>query len=307
MNRKWSTVTIIILLMVFISYIVVDVALKEEKITAPASPAALTGIDDRWFVSMVFDPGKGQLSSVAITGKGDILLGGESFITCYDPDFKLLWEYKTGMPVTALSASGQNIYAAANGIILLLNIAGEKKEEWGPFESNAVITSLSSDEKNVAFADAVNKSVFILDKQGQVKSLIGKSTDPFTIPSLYFDVVLGGNNTVYVANTGNKRIEKRNFDGKILDSFGTSGSEPDAFCGCCNPAHFTPMERGFVTAEKGINRIKVISDKGGFIEFVSSVNSFVPPLPLDIASVDGKVIYGANPADSKLYVFKKKD
>jgi len=37
------------------------------------------------------------------------------------------------------------------------------------------------------------------------------------------------------------------------------------------------------------------------------VNNFVPPLPLDIASTDGKVIYGANPADSKLYVFKRKD
>jgi hypothetical protein len=43
-----------------------------------------------------------------------------------------------------------------------------------------------------------------------------------------------------------------------------------------------------------------------FVEFVSSVNNFVPPLPLDIASLDGKVIYGANPADSKLYVFRRK-
>jgi hypothetical protein len=39
------------------------------------------------------------------------------------------------------------------------------------------------------------------------------------------------------------------------------------------------------------------------VEFVSSVNNFVPPLPLDISSPGGKIVYGANPADSKLYVF----
>ncbi|MBG0860262.1 MAG: hypothetical protein IQL11_12220, partial [Bacteroidales bacterium] len=63
---------------------------------------------------------------------------------------------------------------------------------------------------------------------------------------------------------------------------------------------------GFVTAEKGINRIKILDQLGVFVEFVSSVNNFVPPLPLDIASLDGSLIYGANPADSKLYIFQRK-
>jgi len=41
---------------------------------------------------------------------------------------------------------------------------------------------------------------------------------------------------------------------------------------------------------------------------VSSENNFLASIPLDVAAdMDGKRIYAANPVDSKLYVFKRKD
>ena len=92
----------------------------------------------------------------------------------------------------------------------------------------------------------------------------------------------------------------------MTSSFGEPGMAPGAFCGCCNPAHFVITPDGFITAEKGINRIKVLDRKGDFVEFVSSENKFVPSIPLDLASADGKTLYAANPADSKLYVFSRK-
>lgn len=306
MNKRWSTITIIVLLLVFIGYIVIDIALKKE-ISHGSSPAIeASGVTDQWIVTKVFEPGKGQLNAVTVSDNRTIILGGESFIACYDSDFELLWEFKTEMPATALTVSGSNVYAAVQEIILVLNMNGEKVEEWGPYENNSLITSLASNESYVAFADAANKTVFILDKKGVVKSLIGKSGDPFIIPSPYFDVALNSETILFVANTGNRRIEKRNIDGTLLGFFGEPGTEPGSFCGCCNPAHFTLTPDGFVTSEKGINRIKLLNEKGEFVEFVSSVNDFVPPLPLDIASPDGKIIYGANPADSKLYVFRRK-
>jgi hypothetical protein len=306
MNKKWTTATIIILLLVFVSYFVIDITLKKE--TAPASQikAETTGPSDNWVVEKVIEPGKGQLEAVATSDNGTVYLGGESFILCYDPDLKLQWEYKTEMPVTALAVSGNNVYAAVKATILVLNLKGEKVEEWGPFEDNAMITSLTANGLYVAFADAANKTVFILDKKGVVRSLIGKSGEPFIIPSYYFDVALSVDNIIFIANTGNRRIERRNIEGTMLNFFGKPGIEPGAFCGCCNPSHFVLIPGGFITAEKGINRIKILDQNGNFVEFVSSVNNFVPPLPLDIASPDGKVIYGANPADSKLYVFRRK-
>ena len=306
MNRKWATITIIILLLVFIGYMVFDVALRKETPRSSPSASEASGPADQWIVTKVFEPTEGQLNAVATSENGNIFLGGEPFVACYDSDFKPVWEYKTEMPVTALAASEINLYAAVQGTILVLNLKGEKVDEWGPFEENSMITSLSVNDKYVAFADAANKTVFVLDKKGIVKSLIGNSEVPFIIPSPYFDIALGADNIIYIANTGNRRIERRNIEGKLLDFFGEPGTDPDAFCGCCNPAHFALIPGGFVTAEKGINRIKILSTDGKFIEFVSSVNDFIPPLPLDIASPDGKVIYGANPADSKLYVFERR-
>ena len=306
MSRLWTTVTIIILLLVFIVYMVFDLALKKD--TAPVSTLseAESVITDQWFVVKVFDPGKGQLNAVIVSGEGKIILGGESFIACYDTGFVLQWEYKTVLPVSALTLSQQKVYAVAGNIIEVLNMKGEKNDEWGPFEDKSLITSISANDTYVVVADAINKAIFVLDKEGDVKHIIGKSDEPFIIPSAYFDVVIGSDNIIYVANTGKRRIERRKIDGSLLDFFGEEGTAPGAFCGCCNPAHFAVIPGGFVTAEKGINRIKILSTKGEFVEPVSFSNKFIPSLPLDIASADGTIIYGANPADSKLYLFKRK-
>jgi hypothetical protein len=306
MNKKLNTILVSILLIVLIGYIIFDLVFKKENNPVNSAINISPGIEDKWMVSNVFEPGKGQLNAVTVSNNGNIILGGESFVACYDPDFKLLWEYKTDMPVSALAVSENNVYAAVQENILVLNIKGKKTDEWGPFEDKAIITSLASNESYVAFADAGNKLVFVLDKKGSVKSLIGKSGEPFYIPSSFFDLSIDKNNNLYLANTGNRRIETRNIDGKMLSSFGKPGMDPDAFCGCCNPAHFALIPGGFVTAEKGINRIKILNEKGDFVEFVSSVNSFIPALPLDLAATDGKIIYAANPADSKLYEFRRK-
>jgi hypothetical protein len=306
MNKKLNTILVSILLIVLIGYIIFDLVFKKENNPVNSAINISPGIEDKWMVSNVFEPGKGQLNAVTVSNNGNIILGGESFVACYDPDFKLLWEYKTDMPVSALAVSENNVYTAVQENILVLNIKGKKTDEWGPFEDKAIITSLASNESYVAFADAGNKLVFVLDKKGSVKSLIGKSGEPFYIPSSFFDLSIDKNNNLYLANTGNRRIETRNIDGKMLSSFGKPGMDPDAFCGCCNPAHFALIPGGFVTAEKGINRIKILNEKGDFVEFVSSVNSFIPALPLDLAATDGKIIYAANPADSKLYEFRRK-
>jgi len=95
-------------------------------------------------------------------------------------------------------------------------------------------------------------------------------------------------------------------EGDLKSYFGEPGTAPGAFCGCCNPAHFSVIPQGFVTAEKGINRIKILDRTGKFIEYVSSKNKFMASVPLDLTSIDGKSIYAANPADSKLYIFTRK-
>jgi len=306
MNKRWGSVIIIVIILVFVSYIVFDVALKEERSMKSDSSKDSAQVQANWYVSKVIEPGQGKLKAVAVTAKGNIILAGESYVACFDSIYKMMWNTPTEKPVTALSAEGEYIYAATVETILVLNGKGLITEEWGPFEDKAIITSVTANGNYVAFADAGNRIIMVLDKKGVVKSIIGNSGEPFVLPSAYFDMALGDNDTLYAANPGNRRVETRITDGTLLGYFGEPGTAPQAFCGCCNPAHFALITHGFVTAEKGINRIKILNKKGEFVEFVSSVNKFISSIPLDVASLDGKVIYAANPADSKLYEFRRK-
>jgi DNA-binding beta-propeller fold protein YncE len=306
MNKKWATLSIILVILIFLGFIIYDVAFKGEE-SAP-EPAAINdnGATDMWEVAMTADCVTGKLRAVAVSFDGNIFLAGDSFIAAFSADLKPLWEIKTTYPVTALSVSGDTIYAATQELIQVFDPKGVSITEWGPFEDKAIITSVSSNKSYVAFADAGNKIIFILDKKGEVRYMAGQTGEPFIVPSPYFDVALTADNRLIVANTGQRRVETRSLSGTLLGFFGEPGTAPGAFCGCCNPAHFALIPGGFVTAEKGINRIKLLNAKGEFTEFVSSVNKFVAPLPLDVASADGKTIYGANPADNKVYVFMRK-
>ncbi len=165
--------------------------------------------------------------------------------------FEKKWTLKMPARITALSADGDTVFAASEELIYLISLDGKMISEWGPYEANSIITSISAHGSHIAFADAGIKRIFILKKKGEVVSMIGQSDNRFIIPSPYFDVALFGSNLLYMANTGNHRIETWTTDGIFLEHCGEPGTAPGAFCGCCNPAHFAVVPQGFVTAEKG--------------------------------------------------------
>jgi len=306
MNKKAASILSVLIIVIFIGYIIFDTASPGVK-DISVNPEDIETTDiDKWVVSKIFDPEAGPLKAIAVSSLKSIFLAGDSWIACYDENLKLLWNLKTTKPVTALSISGDTLYASTIETILIISSGGEIKDEWGPFEDNAIITSITSNRSFVAFADAGNKIVVVLNKKGDLRTLIGKTGEQFVVPSPYFDVTLNEEKTLYIANTGNRRIETRKTDGTLVSYFGQPGTAPDAFCGCCNPAHFAVIPGGFVTAEKGLNRIKILNENGEFLEYVSSKNDFIASVPLDVASFDGKTIYAANPADGKLYIFKRK-
>lgn len=306
MNKKLVTILAVLIILVFIGYIIFDSVKPAVSEKNETKNSQIQEIPDAWKITNKFKVNEGSLKAVTVSPAGKIYLGGDSFVSCYDKDLKLIWNVKTPTPITSLSNFGDTIFASTIEQILVMNRAGKILNEWGPFEDSCIITSVSANMKFVAFADARNKMVFILDKGGEVKKMIGQNTGEFIIPSPYFDVALDNDNNLFVANTGNHRIETRTIDGVLKSYFGEAGIAPELFCGCCAPPHFALIPDGFVTAEKGINRIKIFNKKGEFVEFVNSKNNFVKSVPLDLASADGKTIFAANPADSKLYIFNRK-
>ncbi len=306
MNKKLTGFFAVLIVLIFIGYMIFDTIKNDGSTGQETKPDTVGILTDSWQASNDFKVTNGSLKSVTVSPDGHVYLGGDSFVTCYDKELKVKWDLKTTHPVTSLCRYGDTIYATTIEQIMIISPEGKIITEWGPFEDKSIITSVTSNTKYVAFADAGNKMIFILDKGGEVKKMIGQNDGQFVIPSPYFDIALTPDNILYVANTGHRRIEKRSIDGDLISFFGEPGLGPGAFCGCCNPAHFIITPDGFVTAEKGLNRIKILNKKGEFVEFVSSHNNFVPSEPLDIATADGNTIYAANPADSKLYVFTRK-
>lgn len=305
MKKKSLTILSVIIIVVFIAYIIYDVAIPAES-SEVTKVESVSLIPDSWKVSGDIITEGGKLAAVTVLSTGDVFTGGDSFVKHYDKDLNLVRSFKMTSPVTSLANSGDTIFASTMEQILVMNTDGNILKEWGPFEDSSMITSVTSNRHYVAFADAQNKCVFVLDKGGEVKKIIGQGTKEFVIPSPFFDVALDNENNLFIANTGKHRVETRSVNGVLISAFGEPGSAPGLFCGCCAPPHFALMPDGFITAEKGINRIKILNKKGEFVEFVNSKNNFVKSMPLDLATADGITIYGANPADSKLYVFKRK-
>jgi len=299
MNKKIAAFLSVLVILVFIGYMVFDTSKSEGPDKTVSQFENVIYPDGNWEISEEFKVKEGTLKAVTVAKAGNIYLGGESFVSCYDSKLNQEWTLESPAPVTGLAFFGDTIYASTTDMILLISNAGKLLNEFGPFENNSIITSVSVNKTQIAFADAGNKTIFLLDKGGEVKRMIGRN-------DAYFDVALDSAGLIYVANTGHRRLEIRNNEGITQMYFGEPGTAPDAFCGCCNPAHFVKIKNGFVTAEKGINRIKILGDSGEFIEFVSSKNDFLPSVPLDLASVDGNTIYAANSYDSKLYIFTRK-
>lgn len=305
MNKKLISILSVLVIIVFIGYIIFDVSRSSGSEKVEVKKADSTAIPDAWAISREFTVSDGTLEAVSVSAD-KIYLGGDSFVSCFDNDLKLIWNLKTPAPVTSLSNSGDSVFASTATQILVIDKGGKLLSEWGPFEDSSLITSVTSNKKYVAIADAGSRVVFILDKGGEVKKMIGQGDKQFVIPSPYFEVVLDMDNNLFTANTGKHRVETRNINGDILSFFGHPGTGPNYFCGCCAPPHFIVLPNGFVTAEKGINRIKILDKQGEFVEFVSSHNNFIKSVPLDLASIDGKTIYAAYPGESKLYVYNRK-
>jgi hypothetical protein len=62
-----------------------------------------------------------------------------------------------------------------------------------------------------------------------MKSMIGQSGEKFVIPSPYFDVAINNDNTLFIANTGHRRIETRSAEGVLTSYFGLPEQHPALF------------------------------------------------------------------------------
>ncbi|MHC5097435.1 MAG: NHL repeat-containing protein [Planctomycetota bacterium] len=228
-----------------------------------------------------------KTSAVAVGADGRIYIAGDEKITIYTSGFSVQTEVELkGEPTCVEVETDGTMVVCVKSDVIFINPTGVEIDGWTIPADNAILTSIAMDNENIFVADAVNKLVWRLDRDGSVVGKIGQK-DPdrnipgIVIPSAYFDIATYPDGLLRVVNPGRHWIEAYTSDGDREWYWGTSGVNIKGFSGCCNPVALAILpDGGFVTAEKGLVRVKVYDADGEFVGVVAGPDQlgWVEPL-----------------------------
>jgi hypothetical protein len=269
--------------------------------------------------------------AVAVGLEDRIVVAGDRAVVTFHPAGAKVSQIALDEEPRAIAVGGPQhafpgrLYVAMKRHVEVFDPAGKRLAAWGDLGPRAVLTSIAAAEQDVLVADAGNRIVLRYDLSGKLVGQIGRrdrdrGVPGFVIPSPYFDVAVSADGLVRVANPGMHRIEGYTLDGHLEVSWGKQGDVLEGFCGCCNPANFAVLPDGrFVTAEKGIPRVKVYSERGEFVCAVVGPEVLAPGativeetrdelrLPVVDVAADGRGrILVLDPGAGKVRVFEPK-
>jgi DNA-binding beta-propeller fold protein YncE len=242
----------------------------------------------------------------------------------------------SGNPERTISLAGEpqclavsddgTIYVGMKDHVEALDAQGKTVASWEPLGEEAVLTSVARHGDAVFVADAGHRIVLHYDTAGTLVGHVGekdvdRNIPGFSVPSPHFDLAVSRDGMLRVVDPGRSRIDTFTLDGDLEFSWGERSNGIRGFCGCCNPVSFAILpDGGFVTAEKGLVRVKVYNSDGGFVGVVAGPDRFVGGKQIRIyetpeegqeggldvaAGADGR-IYVLDPADNTVKVFGKK-
>ena len=175
----------------------------------------------------------------------------------------------SGEPRCLTISDDGRIYVGMKDHVEVLDAQGKPVASWEPLGDEAVLTSIARHKDDVFVADAGHRIVLHYDTAGTLVGHIGEK-DPdrtsraLSFPVPHFDLAVSRDGLLRVADPGRNRIETFTLDGDLEFSWGERSVGIKGFCGCCNPVSFALLpDGGFVTAEKGLVRVKVYNSDGG--------------------------------------------
>jgi hypothetical protein len=121
----------------------------------------------------------------------------------------------------------------------------------------------------------------------------------------HFDLVAGTDDLVYVVNPRLLHVEVFTHKGEYETAWGKGSPAVADFFGCCNPAQLAVLPDGsFVTAEKGIPRVKIYSRSGSFQAVVAGPSQLTDT-PTDLAADRRGRVLVLDGRAAKVRVFEK--
>ncbi|MBP8910459.1 MAG: NHL repeat-containing protein [Phycisphaerae bacterium] len=271
--------------------------------------------------------GLSQSRAIALDKAGRIYVTGDMSIRVFDASGNLERTISlTGAPQCLTIGEDGGIYVGMKDHVEVLDAQGKGVASWDPLGEEAVLTSIARHGDAVLVADAGHRVVLHYDLAGTLVAHLGEK-DPergipgFAVPSPHFELAVSPDGLIRVANPGRNRIDTFTLDGHLEFWWGERSNEIKGFCGCCNPVAFALLPNGgFVTAEKGLVRVKVYNSDGGFVGVVAGPDQFASGKQiriyerpeegqergLDLAvGADGRV-YVLDPVDNTVKTFRKK-
>jgi hypothetical protein len=186
-----------------------------------------------------------------------------------------------GAPRCVAVSSEGRMYVGMRTHVEVFDGQGRRLAAWESLGDTSYLTSIAVSGDNVFVADAGRAVVLYYDTTGKLIRRIGEK-DPdrnipgFIVPSAYFDLAVAPDGLLRVVNPGRTRIEAYTFRGDLEFSWGQNSMRIEGFCGCCNPVNFAMLPDGrYVTAEKGLIRVKIYDADGVFEGVVAGPDQLV--------------------------------
>ena len=243
-----------------------------------------------------------EARALAVDADARIYVGGDRAVVRYSGDGKKLAEIALQGEPRCLAVGGPDhvnpghLYVGMEDHVEVYDPKGTRVAVWASRGPEASLTSMTTTDHEVWVADAGHRLVWRFGATGQLLEPVGKA-DPsehragFLVTNHYFDLAAGSDDLVYIVNPRLLHVEGYTHKGEYETAWGKGSPAVADFFGCCNPAQLAVLPDGnFVTAEKGIPRVKVYSRSGSFQTVVAG-----PPqlsgTPADLAAdAQGRVL-----------------
>ena len=220
-------------------------------------------------------------SGIAVDARDRIYVAGDRAIVVFAPDGTGLARHEMDASPLCLDVGDDGLlYVGFMEHLAVLTREGKKIADWGNLGEKAAITSVAVVDGAVFVADAGNAVVYRYDASGKQLGRIGQK-DPereepgFVVPSPYFDVAGGPDDTIWIVDPGRHELRNYTPDGRRRSSWKKASMTIEGFCGCCNPTHIAIREDGsFVTSEKGFVRVKLSNEIGDLQGVVAGSDAF---------------------------------
>jgi len=219
-------------------------------------------------ISETIFTGMTEARALTVDSSGILYIAGDQTIKVIEPGGAVNETHALTVTPRCLAPAEKELYIGTRDRIVVADKNGSVQSTWPSPGEHSLITGIAVDEEHVYIADAGERVVWCYDQKGKFIRRIGdkdleRDIPGFVVPSPYFDLAMGYDGLLWIANPGRHQIEAYTVKGDREFAWGKFGNRLEDFTACCNPMNFAILpDGGFVTCEKGIVRIKAYDAAG---------------------------------------------